>query len=409
VPGRLVGDLFVVVQEAQMSRPKRIVQASRAALSSFLEIEASGGIVLLVATVAALVWANVSSSYESFWHIELSIGPLTNDLQHWTNDGLMTLFFFVVGLEIKRELVLGELRDFRVASLPMVAAVGGMAGPALIYLLLNGSGTEAARGWAIPMATDIAFVVGALSLFGSRVPSGLKLFVLTLAIVDDIGAIAVIALVYSEGVDAQGIFISAMAIVIVLALRGTKVAEPYAYAPAAVLLWYGAVLAGVHPTLAGVALGLLTPAEPVRDRSVLEDLEGRLHPFSSHVVVPIFALANAGVAITVGSMGAAFDSRVFWGIVGGLVVGKTVGIFGTSRAAVTLRLGRRPEDVGWGHLFGGAAISGIGFTVALFITGLAFTSAELTGQAKLGVLAGSAISAMLGASVLALRHRGLRA
>jgi NhaA family Na+:H+ antiporter len=381
-----------------MSRPKRIVRRSRAALTAFLDVEASSGILLALATVIAMVWANIGPGYEWFWHTE--VGGVGTDLQHVVNDGLMTLFFLVVGLEIKRELVRGELRDIRVASLPLVAAIGGMAGPALIYVAFNGSDTPGASGWAIPMATDIAFVVGALSLSGSRAPSGLKLFVLTLAIVDDIGAIAVIAIVYTRGLDPQGLFVAAMAIAVILALRGSKVAEPYVYLVPGVLLWYATLRAGVHPTIAGVALGLLTPAEEVRGRPVLEELEGRLHPVSSYVVMPVFALANAGVLITGDAITSAFSSPVFWGIAAGLLAGKTAGIFASSRVAELLRIGRRPEDVGWPHLFGGAALSGIGFTVALFVTGLAFDDRMLIDVAKIGVLAGSTVSAALGGLVL---------
>jgi NhaA family Na+:H+ antiporter len=318
-----------------MTRAERFFHRSRTALAAFLSTETAGGTFLLVATVAALVWANVSGTYDAFWP----------DLRHWVNDWLMTVFFFVVGLEIKRELVVGELRERRVASLPLVAAAGGMIAPALIYLALN-AGTPTVRGWAIPMATDIAFVIGALSLLGPRIPHGLRVFLLALAIADDIGAIVVIALFYAGG---------------------------------------------IHPTLVAVAAAFLVP------RRFIEGAERLLHPVSSYVVVPVFALANAGITLRADSFGA---SRVFWGVAVGLVVGKAAGIFGAVRLAVASNVGRLPAGVTARHIAGGAALSGIGFTVSLFITGLAFDSAQLIDEAKLGVLVGSIVSASIGATIL---------
>jgi NhaA family Na+:H+ antiporter len=406
-PGSLVGEESFVVQEAPMARPKEFVSQSLGALTAFLRTESAGGIVLLAATVVALLWANLASSYETVWHTHLGVATISKDLRHWVNDGLLTIFFFVVGLEIKRELVRGELRHLRVATLPLVAAFGGMVVPALVYIALNPH-SPSQRGWAIPMATDIAFVVGALSLLGTRVTSGLKVFLLALAIIDDIGAIAVIAVAFSVHPDLLWLALAGLSVACVLSLRALRVARPPAYLVPAVALWFCALKSGLHPTLAGVALGLLTPAAPIHGREVLAQLESRLHPVSSFVAVPVFALANAGIVLTREALGDAVVSRVFWGIVAGLVVGKAVGIVGASRGTVALGLGRRPADVAWWEIAGGGALAGIGFTVSLFISGIAFTDPKLIEVAKTGVLAGSVASAASGTILLMARSRAAR-
>jgi NhaA family Na+:H+ antiporter len=388
-------------------KKKRILRRPRAALAAFLETEASGGIILFAAAVVGMLWANVGPDYDGFWHTTISVAGIERDLQHWVNDGLMTVFFFVVGLEIKRELVTGELRDPRVAALPVAAAIGGMAVPALVYVSISGGG-PAAAGWAIPMATDIAFVVGALALLGSRVPSGLKLFLLTLAIVDDIGAILVIALAYSDGIDPRWLGVAALAFGTVVVLHVARVPYPSAYLLPGLLAWAAMLSSGVHPTIAGVALGLITPARPVRERHVLEDLERWLHPVSSYFVVPVFALANAGLVVTLDFLKEGFTSRVFWAVVLGLVVGKTVGIAGASAAARRLGLARPPVGVSSRHIRGGAALAGIGFTVSLFIAGLAFEKGPLADHARMGILVGSMISALTGGVALARRRDGAR-
>ena len=301
------------------------------------------GLLLLLATVAALAWANLGGSYASFWD-----GP-----RHYVNDWLMVVFFFVVGLEIKRELFTGELTNRRVAALPVVAAVGGMVVPALVFLAVTAGDPHLAPGWAIPIATDIVFVVAVVSALGDRVPPSLRVFLLSLAVVDDIGAIVVIAMFYGGG---------------------------------------------VHPTVVAVVAGLLVPGR------MCEPTETKLRPVSSYVVVPVFALANAGVVITAQTLRTAVDSQLFWGIAAGLVVGKTVGIFAASRLASVLRIGHLPPGGGWVQVLGGATLSGIGFTVALFIAGLAFgdgrVAADLGDIAKLAILAGSTVSALLGGAVL---------
>jgi NhaA family Na+:H+ antiporter len=368
-----------------------------------VSLEAAGGIVLLLAAAVALVWVNTDTAgYASWWHRELTIGPgdlaITESLVHWVNDALMTVFFFVVGLEIKRELVTGELRDRHRATLPAVAALGGMVVPALIFVAINvgGNGLD---GWAIPMATDIAFAVGVLALLGSRVSASLKLFLLALAIVDDIGAIVVIALFYSRGLDAWWLGGAVLVTLLVVVMSRLRVDHPAAYVIPGIVLWWCLHEAGVEPTLAGVALGLLTPARPRRGVPVLERLETTLHPLSTFVIVPIFALANAGVVLTGDAIQHAVASRVTIGIVVGLVLGKFVGIVGASALAIRLRIGRLPEGLGLHDLAAVAVLGGIGFTVSLFITDLAFRG-ETIDDAKIGVLAASAIAAVLGTIVL---------
>ncbi|MBW3615770.1 MAG: Na+/H+ antiporter NhaA [Actinobacteria bacterium] len=388
------------------SGPRRFASS----LAEFLRTEASGGVLLVLATLAALVWANSpwSGSYQDLWHYELTLGvgrfSVTEDLGHWVNDGLMAVFFFVVGLEIKRELVVGELRDPKAASLPVLAALGGMVVPALLFVLIAGGG-EAGRGWGIPMATDIAFVVGVLALLGPRVPAGLKLFLLTLAIVDDLGAIGVIAVFYSAGVDGAWLAGAAVSLVLVVVARRLGVRWPLAYVPLALVAWVCTLESGVHATVAGVALGLLTPARPVDGRPVLEELEHRLHPWSSFVIVPVFALANAGVDLGGGAIASALGGRAAWAVIVGLVAGKTLGIGALTALGLRLRVGRLPEGVRFGHIVGAGALAGIGFTVSLFVTGLAFESPDLIAEAKIGILAASLLAGALGTLLLLAQQR----
>lgn len=374
-------------------------------LRRFLETEASGGVALLAATVLALAWANgpLAGAYEDLWHKKLTVGfgtwAIREDLRHWVNDALMTVFFFLIGLEIKRERLTGELQSARAFALPGIAAVGGMVAPALIYLALAGGG-EASRGWGIPMATDIAFAVGVLTVIGRRVPNGLKIFLLTLAIIDDIGAITVIALFYSAGVEISWLLAAAACLGAVVALRLGRVGRPLAYVPVGILAWYCTLRAGIHPTIAGVALGLLTPAVPVAGRNVLQDLEHRLHPWSSYMIVPLFALANAGVHLGGGALQKALASRLTWAVAAGLLVGKIVGITSATWASLRLRLGTLPGAVRMGHVVGIGALGGIGFTVSLFIAALAFPTEALQSEAKIGILLGSVAAALAGSVIL---------
>ena len=367
--------------------------------SDFVSVEALGGVVLLAATFAALAWANVAGvSYANVWGHDLTIGwgqfAISEDLLHWVNDGLMTIFFFVVGLEIKRELVRGELRDRRTASLPVLAAVGGMLVPALLYLAVN-AGSAGRRGWAIPMATDIAFAVVVLAVLGARVPKALKLFLLTLAIVDDIGAIVVIAVFYSEGIAFAWLIGALAVIAFILCMQRFRIGHPMMYVVPAVVLWVCTLESGVHATIAGVVLGLLTPARSFGGRDVIESLERRLHPWSSFLVIPIFALANAGLNLEPAAMEHALTSTIAWGIIIGLVVGKPLGIMLATAFAVRFRLGRVPDGVSFRHVIGAGCVAGIGFTVSLFVADLSFGGVMLS-EAKTGILAASVVSATVG-------------
>jgi NhaA family Na+:H+ antiporter len=383
-------------------------RAPLSAVSEFLSIETLGGVVLLGATLAALVWANVSFvSYEDFWtrHFEFGIGSLAIDesARHWINDGLMAVFFFVVGLEVKREFVRGELRDPRTASLPIIAAAGGMVVPFLLFTALN-YGTAADKGWAIPMTTDIAFAVAVLALLGSRVPSGAKLFLLTLAIADDIGAILVIAVFYSDHVSFAWLAAATTVVVVILAMQRARIGHPLAYVVPALALWVCVIESGVHATIAGVALGLLTPARPFGGKQVIEGLEHRLHPWSSILVVPLFALANAGIPLGVADLERAASSAISWGVILGLVIGKPLGIALATMLALKARAGRLPRGVRTVHVLGVGQLAGIGFTVALFVASLSYAGVPLT-EAKIGILAASALSALLGISIVLGAHR----
>jgi Na+:H+ antiporter, NhaA family len=323
------------------------------------------------------------------------------------NDALMVIFFFVVGLEIKRELVRGELRDPRAAALPTVAAVGGVVLPAAIFLAFT-AGTEAASGWGIPMATDIAFAVGVLALLGSRIPAGAKLLLLTVAIVDDIIAIGVIALFYSDSVSALWLAAAVAGLGAVALMRRLGITAIWPYVPVGLLVWLCTLESGVHATIAGVALALLTPAGEVGGRRVLDTLEHRLAPLSAFVVVPLFAVANAGVPLATDTLRAAGTSPVALGIAVGLVVGKVVGISGAIALMVRTGWGHLPEGVGARHAVGVAALAGIGFTVSLFVAELAYDDPAVTETAKIGIFGGSLVAGVLGAALLAVRRRAPR-
>ncbi len=408
----------------------------------FMEIEAASGIVLVIATIIALVWANSpwSGSYHDLLDLHLviefgSLHILDESVEHLINDGLMAIFFFVVGVEIKRELVAGELRDPRAAALPSIAAIGGMVVPAGLYFLLNTSSPEA-DGWGIPMATDIAFALGVMSLLGKRVPTELKLFLLTLAIVDDVGAIAVIAIFYTASIHMAWLLIAIGLLVAVFVAQKVKIWYTPLYVIVGIIIWYAVLESGIHATIAGVALGLLTPATPLlskvdRDElegtvvdpddlnagqvrrtslyvresvSVAERMETLIHPFSSFVILPVFALANAGIALSSESISDAATSNVTLGIILGLVVGKTVGVTFAAWIAVKSGLCTLPRNVTWSMVVAVAMMAGIGFTVALFITGLAFDGDEfalLDTQARMGILMASLLAAVIGGFLLA--------
>ncbi len=389
-------------------RPPRKPVARRVLepLGEFLRAEAAGGIVLAAAALAAVIWANspVGGSYETLWSRNLTLGPdplsITEDLRHWVNDGLMAIFFFVIGLEIKRELVTGQLCDPRAAVLPVVAAIGGVVLPAAIFLGWTW-GTEGARGWGIPMATDIAFAIGVMALLGSRVSAGAKLFLLTIAIVDDVLAISVIAIVYTSTVRIGWLLAAVTGLAAVVLMRHLGVGHVWPYVAVGSVIWLSTLQSGVHATIAGVALGLLTPTGAVREREVLTTLEHRIHPWSAFLIIPLFALANAGVRLSGTELASAATSRIALGVVAGLVVGKIFGIAGASLIMLRLRWGILPQGVGQGQVWGVAALAGIGFTVSLFIADLAYEDAALTDTAKVGIFAGSLLSGMIGAVLLA--------
>ncbi|MGH8946177.1 MAG: Na+/H+ antiporter NhaA [Acidimicrobiia bacterium] len=415
----------------------------------FSQIEASSGIVLLLAAVVALIWANSAASDNYFSLLEEPISleflgfHLEETLHAFINDGLMAVFFFVVGLEVKRELVLGDLSDPKAAALPVLAALGGMIFPALIFVFFNlGAGGEVLRGWGIPMATDIAFAVGVAALLASRVPPGAKLFLLAIAIADDIGAIAVIALFYTDDLHGGWLGAAVGGLLLVWVAARINIRALWFYVPMAFIIWYFTLESGVHATLAGVALGFITPARAyyrprefdARARAVLDQfplepdtprahehadhealligrmateavaplnrMERNLTAWSSYLIVPIFALANAGVDFRPIRLGEAATSTVALGIAVGLVAGKLIGISAFSFAAVRLGLGRLPSETTWSHVVGVAAVGGIGFTVSLFVTDLAFTGAEITDLAKVGIFAGSLAAGIIGSLIL---------
>jgi Na+:H+ antiporter, NhaA family len=404
-------------------------------LTDFLSAEAAGGVVVVLAAAIALVWANSpwKAAYETVWatNAGFSLGRFgfSMDLRHWVNDGLMTIFFFVVGLEIKRELVEGELRDPRKAITPVVAALGGMIVPAAIFLAWT-IGTPQAKGWGIPMATDIALAVGLLTLAGPRVPSGAKLFLLALAIVDDLGAILVIALFYGHGGRTALLAVAAGALVAVLVLRRAGVTSFAAYVLLGVVMWWALREAGLHATIAGVAMGLLAPAKPFVQSelididelndvstvehamasahiarssvSVVEWLEHRLHRWTSFVVVPVFAIANAGIPVSVSALSGAAGARVSWGVGMGLLVGKPLGILGATWLIVRIGAGSLPDGTSWHSLVPAAIVAGVGFTVSLFVAELAFVGL-VADQAKLGVLVASIVAGLIGLLVASLR------
>jgi len=411
-------------------------------MQRFLGIEAAGGILLIFAAIIALIWANSpwSNSYFDLWNTEIhiSIGDLISLEHHghpltlgeFINDVLMVLFFFVVGLEIKRELVTGELNTKRAAALPAAAAIGGMVVPALIYFGFNQSG-DATAGWGIPMATDIAFAVGVVSLLGTRVSTSLKIFLLTLAIVDDIGAIIVIALFYTEKLSVGWLIVAFLVVFVTSLLKAVKIWYMPIYVILGFILWYAIFESGVHATIAGVIMGLLAPARPLLDTDdevelfkiqkidevetrslrrlafqiketvpVTERLENLLHPLTGFIILPLFALANAGVVLSTESIGDAFSSGVTQGIAIGLVVGKIVGVAVFTLLAVKMGLCVLPVGTTPRHIVGIASIAGIGFTVSMFITGLAFDDGALQDEAKIGILFASLIAALIGTFIL---------
>lgn len=394
-----------------MNSPERNRKGKRgiAPLRDFLANESASGFLLMAAAALGLFAANlpISNYYFDFLDLAFEIDflgiYLSLTVLKVINYGLMTIFFFVVGLEIKRELTSGNLSKLRQAAAPFFAALGGMLVPALIYLMI--AGDTAPEGWAVPVATDIALAVGVLSLMSSRVTQGLKAFLLALAVIDDIGAILIIAIVYSTGVIFSWFLGAALAIVATLALQKINVMSKIVYVFVGLILWYSLYKAGLHPTLAGVIMGLLTPATAVSAKeettdiedgelTIVELLEARFHSLSSFVVVPIFAFANAGVALTSKSVNDAINSPIAWGIILGLVIGKPLGVFLISKLAAKSGVAELPAGTDNRALIATGSTAGIGFTVAIFIAKLAFDQAEIQDLAVTSVIVGSLVSGL---------------
>jgi len=383
-------------------------------LRDFLERESSSGILLLGSAALGLLIANSPLADQYFRVLDLSISfpyiGIELTLLKAINYGLMTIFFFVVGLEIKRELSTGHLSQLRRAAAPFFAALGGMAIPALIYLAI--AGRDAPEGWAIPVATDIALAVGVLALIGARASDGLKSFLLALAVIDDIGAIIIIALLFSAGAVFSWLIAALGAVVAVWILQRLGVMSTYLYALVGILLWISLYRAGVHPTLAGVVMGLMTPAKPLTEKryedvedgtlTIVEKLQGSFHGFSAFIVVPIFAFANSGIELTSRAISDAISSPIAWGIIAGLALGKPLGIFLASKIAVRARVAELPEGVRNPALIAVGSTAGIGFTVAIFIAKLAFTEPAMQELAIAAVMMGSLVSGLLGVALFRL-------
>lgn len=426
-------------QATWMGSDRLLARGLARPVARFLTIEAAGGVLLLAGALIAIVWANSpwAESYHHLWETSIGVTAggfvLEMGLREWVNDGAMALFFFVAGMEIKREMVSGELKDPKAAALPIIGAAGGMLVPALIYLAFNRAG-DGSGGWGIPMATDIAFAVGIVSLLGRRVPVQLKLFLLTLAVADDLGAIFVIAIAYSQGLALAWLLGALAVLALVVLLRRARVWYLPVYVVLGVVAWYFMLRSGVHATVAGVLLGFLTPTKPLREELTAEQIADRLenreelsaadvrhaafhiresvpvdvrlvdilHPWTGYLIIPVFALANAGVPLGREALSAATSSGVTFGVFFGLVAGKTIGVFAAAMLAAKIGVAKLPRGVTGLQMLGIAMAAGIGFTVAIFVTGISLHDAALQDQAKIGIFAASFIAAALSAITLAV-------
>ncbi|RYZ11479.1 MAG: Na+/H+ antiporter NhaA [Alphaproteobacteria bacterium] len=368
-------------------------------LHKILASETAGGLILIATAALALVIANSPLSEDYFHALHAYVGPLS--VHHWINDALMALFFLLIGLEVKRELVEGELSTWGSRNLPGAAAIGGMAVPALAFLAFNGSDPALAHGWAVPAATDIAFALGVLSLVGSRAPASLKIFLAALAIIDDLGAVVIIALFYTAGLSLIDLAAAAGCVALMLLLGRLRVMSLFAYLAIGVALWVFMYRSGVHATLAGVILAFCIPITPARDGgdSPLHTLEHLLHKPVAFIILPIFAFANAGVALVGVSADVMLEPLVL-GTATALLLGKLVGVMAGSAAVILPKLAPMPSGARWSHMFGVSLLCGIGFTMSLFIGLLAYDDAALQDRVKIGVLAGSILAGMLGYIVL---------
>lgn len=412
---------------------------------AFIHTARTSSAVLLLATITALVWANSpwQSSYVSFWEttitVDIGILEISEHLYEWVNDALMAIFFFVVGLEVKYELVRGELSDRRRAALPIVAALGGMAVPAVLFLSIN-SGGDGLNGWGIPVATDIAFALGILAFLGRRIPAELRVFLLALAVVDDIGAILIIAIFYTESISLEALGWASLFIAIIIAMNRLGVRNITFYVIMGTLFWLAVFESGFHATIAGVILGMLTPVHPYysissfiqnmqrfvqrchqiitrehgQESDDFEDLLGQMEeltvgteapaerlgrlvePWSSYIILPLFALANAGIVLSTDIIGDAATSSVTLGVLIGLLVGKPLGITLFSWLVVRVGIGSKPSSVNWRHIVGVGLLAGVGFTVSLFVSGLAFEGEQLVSDSKIGILIASVLAGVSG-------------
>lgn len=427
----------------QLPRAQVVAEKAFNTIENFLHIESVSGIVLLIAAATALIWANSSAaeSYEHLWHLPISFAigdfSLSQSLHFWINDALMTIFFLVVGMEIRKEIHDGALSNIKLAVLPIAAAIGGAALPAIIYFAIN-SGADVRNGWAVPTATDIAFAVGVLALLGKSIPSSVRIFLLALAIIDDLLAVIIIAIFYSGGLDPMGFVIAGGGVALVLLMQLIGIGSAYAYVLPGAILWFGMLKTGAHPTLAGVVLGFMTPVistrssegpvdiasraikefserlqrtddrhelmQPVKELRVAQRellppvvrVQMALHPWVAYGIMPLFALANAGVSLNgVGDV-AGSAASVITGVALALVFGKPIGILAISWLCVRLKWCQLPEGMSWMWMLLIGCLAGIGFTMSIFIANLAFTDAELLNAAKLGVLAASLIAGLIG-------------
>ncbi|MFJ3149509.1 Na+/H+ antiporter NhaA [Pseudomonas hunanensis] len=389
------------------------LQPVRSLFTRFFQLEAASGLLLIAAAVLALIINNSPLSYLYGGLLDVPVAVqvgalnIAKPLLLWINDGLMALFFLLIGLEVKREVVDGHLSKPSQVILPATAAVGGMVVPALIYWFINRDNPAAVAGWAIPTATDIAFALGVLALLGKRVPVSLKLFLMTLAIIDDLGAIIVIALFYSGTLSSVSLLLAAACLLVLVAMNRLGVVKLGPYMIVGLILWVCVLKSGVHATLAGVALALCIPLRTRNaESSPLLALEHALHPWVAYAILPIFAFANAGVSLA-GMTVDSFTHPVPMGITVGLLLGKTVGVFGLTWVAVKLRLAALPAGAGWGQILGVAILCGIGFTMSLFVGSLAFApgSSEYAGMDRMGILTGSFFAAVIGYAVTAMASR----
>jgi len=378
------------------------MKISKPPLREFLDRESAGGVLILLAAALGLLVANspISKSYFSFLNFDFTLGAgifsIDFTVQKFINYVLMTVFFFVVGLEIKRELTSGHLASIKKALMPFLAALGGVAFPAIIYLSIAGG--IAAGGWGVPVATDIALAVGLLTMIGSRVPESLRIFLLALAVIDDIVAILIIAFVYSDGISINWLLTSSAVIAVIYVLKQINIRATLIYVGVGVLLWFALYKTGVHPTLTGVILGLLTPNTPKitgNSESVVEWLEDRFHPASSFLIVPLFAFANTGVALNLDTLEIASTSLIAWGIFFGLVVGKPIGILFSTIVAARLKIAQLPDSASTPMIAATGSAAGIGFTVAIFIAQIAFDNRQTQEIAIIAVIAASVGSALL--------------